>query len=1201
MAFLDFIQDTKVKFDTQARAFIDLQIKNNTLGEWNDLKGEFTKFTGKVLKEDGTVIELSKMKKNEIMQYIKTNLGFDEEEFNMHTKGFLNFAHAVRERTKKEFKKHYNSIYSMEATIDEFLRSKNPGIFKDTKQIDLLESVIKKATNIKYPEEINSNSITIGSNYARPYIKSSQKMVGMLKRQEFDNEEYEVLGHSMDLIGTTAMFKILKSDKPYTSSDDLFKDTMKEIDKFIDRGAFNEFYKEKNSKAIFDELTGQRNTGKTHTYATNLRKTGTDILNMNPNDIMNTIGNVKGLSSDYLKNLQRIQKYSAHSMDLFADNMIESAISAKHGLTLGGLEGSKIFTNKLLSRNSESLNNLVLGLYEDVFVKGNNEIKTVNLLSNIVSFKKGFDDQSSLLETVVSKAEEEGLNSQLLYKSIDLGEKEFKRIYGDLIKPKQIELYNKYRKEYKFNFDLIEKELQSKLLDKTYVKQDEFELYKGLNLFGEMLIQNDPGLEYDINDAYELLEKYKKGDIGYKELMSNKEINNLFHQAYTSLGSAASISTVSLTKDYINAYQRKYYNDLTNIEVTDFLKTNFLPILAEVEKERTGKKNINIDDYDISDYFNIENTTGMYTKKLAELAKKEEKIDDFLESNLLTKFVESIERKRDNNNTIFYKRLLTNTNNPISEYAMAMNINNAIFNHEGKTGEESLRLLKEYYANGLPSMNESPLSISLEKLHGLNNNFINSMIGEYSKLDPNFETFDLEEVLEDLLKNDTTEDQNKTIVRRINNAINSAVLENNYKNLNIVNPFAISKSNSNIKKLIINKIPDYIEKDLFSKNKAVLLNAKTKKGNTDFRKIFNYIKNSKDIFYIDDLKSFESNNRSMNVLRGYFLGQNKKNRKIFTTKDVAKKLVSYDEKTISNFITSAQKQELAQDMLNAFKYLGEDLTEKNALKRLKGKFDSDLLSKILVERDINNNKNYYENMMSDSLKFDNYKNKLINNLSNILKDYKNIDFSINNRYASNSYLDIAKAFTKENRQYINITNSLGISGYITRMKNIKDHLDYITYKESKWLNEIGINSDAFNKMASLELASLQDYSNSKLNQTLFNVAKALTNKEITNKEFKYNKVFANISKNLSDNKGKAGFIAGILGAGAFAVGKIVKPFFSNSSGKYIAGTTNGPITERELYESLNFTNGMKTNLLNQELKSGDSIPMYLSIYNKKYF
>lgn len=477
MAFLDFIEDNKVKFDTQARAFIDLQIKNNTFGKWDDNKGMFTEFTGKVLDDEGNVVELKGKDKKEIFEYLQTSLGYSEEEFNMHSKGFLNFAHAVRERTKKEFKKHYNSIYEMENVIDQFMingRAKNIS----SSNINLLEGVLNKATS-KYENVVT----TVGSNYAKRYINNSRAFINSLRNRD---DDFNI--HDIDLITTTALYKMQTAEKPYTTVSDLYKDTMKEIEKFIDRGAFNEFYKEKSSKGIFDELTGQRNTGKTHTYATAIRKTGTDIMNMKPTEVMAKIGPVKGLSVEGLKELQKLQRYSAHSMDLFADNMIESAISAKHGLTLGGLEGSKIFTNKLLARNSETLNNKVVGLYNDVFVdtlNPSNKAKTVNLLEGIVAFKKGFDDQSALLEDIISRAEDEGLNRQLLYKAIDLKSEDFREIYNGLIDKNNIDKYNSYKVEYKNKFREIEEGLFNSLMKRKYVDPDEFEMYKGLNLFGE--------------------------------------------------------------------------------------------------------------------------------------------------------------------------------------------------------------------------------------------------------------------------------------------------------------------------------------------------------------------------------------------------------------------------------------------------------------------------------------------------------------------------------------------------------------------------------------------------------------------------------------------------------------------------------------------------------------------------------------------
>lgn len=1192
MAFLDFIEDSKVKFDTQARSFIDFQIKNNTFGKWDDNKGMFTEFTGKVLDDNGNIVELKGKNKKEIFEYLNEKLGYSEEEFNMHTKGFLNFSHAVRERTKKEFKKHYNSIYEMENVVDQFMRTGKAQNISNS-DINLLEGVLDKASS-KY----ENSKITVGSDYAKRYINNSRSFIDSLRNR---NKDFNI--HDIDLITTTALYKMQTSEKPYNSINDLYKDTMKEIEKFIDRGTFNEFYKEKSSKGIFDELTGQRNTGKTHTYATSIRKTGTDIMNMKPTEVMAKIGNVKGLSVEGLKEIQKLQKYSAHSMDLFADNMIESAISAKHGLTLGGLEGSKIFTNKLLARNSEDLNNKVVSLYNDVFVNttsDRNKAKTVNLLEGIVAFKKGFDDQGALLEDVISRAEEKGLNRQLLYKAIDLRNEDFGKIYGELIDPKQIKQYSFYKNEYKNKFREIEEGLFNSLMKKKYVNPDEYEMYKGLNLFGEMLIQNDPGLEYDVNDAYEAIQKFRKGDIKFEELMSNKEIINLKHQAYTSLGSAASISSISMAKDYINAYQERILNNKTDNELIDFLDKVFIPYFAQ---NYTGKSK-KVEDLNYRKIFNFEDLSSLISDKDKDQDFKKV-VDNFLNSETVTNFQKELVKQRSRNSSPFYKKIMAKSNNPISEYAMALNVNNAIFNHEGKTGEESFALLKDFYENGVPSINDSPLSDSVKNLHKQNTNFVNNVIKKYSYIagkNNGFEDFNLDDFLSDIKGgDDLIQNQRKEIVKQINSSINSAIFEMNKKHFRIANPKLMTK-------LIVGREPTYLEKNLIAKDRAFVIpiDDKTKSNIPTIRNFYKKINSNRgENFYIEDASFLYTNNgllnlKALNRLKKTFVGDNKYNRNIYFTPEVIKKLVQNDETIMEKFINPVEKQNIAQQMLDAYRYLGEDLTEANALKRLKGGFDSRLAATVMVE-----NKNSPINRLLkinnlNEIEIEKYKKRLITNLDNILTDFKHIDLGITNQNIDYSYLKLAKTFTDENRYYKNVSSSLCVDKYIKNVDNIDKFLKYIIRKEQKWLDSINVDYGSYRNKVISELITRNKISDKEFNNILYNSAKSISNLEnIGVKHFKYNKQILKLINRWSEtDKGKAALGATFGSIGLLGLGKLIKPFISKEGGKYIAGSNLESMTLDELYKNLNFTNGMKTNLYAEELKG--AAPIYTSIKKKLF-
>lgn len=1239
-AYLDFIDDTQVKFDTEARAFVDLQIKNNTFGEWDDIKGRFTKFTGKILDKDGSIVDLKNKKTDEVYTYLNNVLGYDETSFNMHTKGFLNFAHVVRERTKKEFKKHFNEIYEIEAVLSDYIDS---GKVVSNDQINILENTLKKAFN---PNSNIERLSTVGSKYAEKSINNSFRMIDALRNQDKD---FDI--HSVDLIASTGLYKILKADTPYKDSDSLLKDILKDVDKLIDRGSFDTFYKEKNSKAIFDELSGIRNTGITHSYATKIRKTATDVLNMNPLDIMGKIGNVRGLSVENLKEIKTRQKYFADALDLFADNMIESAISAKHGLTLGGLEGSKIFTNTLLGRNSANLNNMILDLFDESFIKQTNDnkpnTKLINLMEGIASFKKGFDDKSDKLEEIVERVEADGLDKQILFKMIETGNNDFKKSYTSLFrekdirksfnktsdftkgletyrkqsfetgitddkkirhnyvqskqyeedlalyKPKYIDKtmkkYSNYKKEYKQALTRINTGLYNSLKESKYVNSNEFEMFKGLNLYGELLIQNDPGLEYEASDALELFKQYRDHKISYEELMTNKEIINLKHQAYTSLGSAAAISNVSLMKGYINAYQKKYLDTQTDDEVKKYLQDNLISKIIEYEKT-TNNKNYTVDQFDINDFFDIRTlsrhkneVTKTYSKVLSEFASSE-KFEDF-------KIDIGIQRQNNANN--FYSRILSNTNDPISDYAMAMNINNAIFNHSGKSGEDSYKLLKEYYKYGMNSLNESPLSKSIKSLRTSNNQFLEEVINKYSQVDSNFQDFSVDDILKDLISGNASESQKLQIVRQINDAINSAIFEKNKNNFNIANPKTMTK-------IVVGQESSlgYIDKALYKQGRLIIINPQD-----GVEGIKNVINTRNKLVYIDNLdfltKKGKFNMKGYNSLKGLF--ENKRYN-FYVTKDIAQRFVTSDERYIKSLLPNGSKFDISQDMLNAYKYLGEEINVSNAIKRLDNKFDSALAARTAVEVDIANNKEIYASLMEDTFRFGNYKTKLSDVLSNIITDFKHVDLSLSNRNVDEMYLNLAKTFVMNKMDYKSISESLGSSMYIKKAQFLSEQLKYIVRNERKWLNEMNINQDMFKTMAAMELMNNADStikdSSKFLNESLLRVAKALSNKEISSSHFKYNDTFVRGIATVSKNKGKVG-IAGLIASAGMLLAKTAKPYFVGGNKNYIVGQTTKAMTEAELLNKLNFTNGLKTNLANEDLKT--DIPQYVSIIKKNYF
>ena len=227
----------------------------------------------------------------------------------------------------------------------------------------------------------------VKSSIARERIYATDNVLKSIENNKLDVSSF--IGN-MDLVGQTAIYLLRKGMYTGNNSEELYQKTVKEIDKFISRGNFDEFYKQSNTKAIFDELTSQRNTGLTHSYATKLMMGSVELSKINPTDVMSKIdyyARNSNLDINALSEMKRKQEYYSLSMDLLVDNMIESAISAKHGLTLGGLEGSKIFINELLNYDSDNLNNKVIQMFDDVFIN-NDKIKTTNLLENILFTNK---------------------------------------------------------------------------------------------------------------------------------------------------------------------------------------------------------------------------------------------------------------------------------------------------------------------------------------------------------------------------------------------------------------------------------------------------------------------------------------------------------------------------------------------------------------------------------------------------------------------------------------------------------------------------------------------------------------------------------------------------------------------------------------------------------------------------------------------
>ncbi|WP_297488963.1 hypothetical protein, partial [uncultured Cetobacterium sp.] len=556
-AVLDFITDKKVSNKTKSTMFLEYQLKNDLLGKWDETKGKFTEFTGDFINDKGEMVDLTKVKNP--LSLIKKTLGISEEQLKMRYKLFKNYNFSVEGRAYKELAKHYGYVYHMMAGLEEF--------GTDTKvlsneNIDKLESVIKMASNKNYADVVGVNgdvtkrTITLGSKYARENIKNSYEVVDMLRNGITDKKLFKEKIQGMDIISATALFNIAKGDEG--TYEEIFNKSHKVADKFLKLGDFDKFYSKKSSMGIFDALTGIRNTGSTHSYATRLRLSGVEVFKINADNLMEKIGTRagrEGLEIKALKEMVRKQEYYIGASDIFYDNMIESAISAKHGLTLGGLEGSKLFINNLLGVHSEKLNNNMVSMFDKIFIK-NNKTDLIKFADRLLKFNEEFTKVNKGLETVIDEVAVAKLDKDIFLKSFDHGAEEYISLLTKAnVDSKEIKKYLKFKNKYNKEVEKVETKLFNKMASKKGSGLIDFEAFKGLYLFGELMIQNDPNSEYDIGEVKNLIKSYKSKAITYEELLNNHEFRKFKSQTYATLGAAAGISNMANLRGYIQAFQ----------------------------------------------------------------------------------------------------------------------------------------------------------------------------------------------------------------------------------------------------------------------------------------------------------------------------------------------------------------------------------------------------------------------------------------------------------------------------------------------------------------------------------------------------------------------------------------------------------------------------------------------------------------------
>ena len=1146
LALLDFIQDSFVKKKTEAKAYFDFQVKNHSLGEWNEAKGRYDSFRGSIL-VDGELVQLSENREIALEQ-IHENLKMDEEQLNMFTKSFDVYSHAVKERARKELKKHYNSIYEMMA---ELRTGSVEGPLLTKEQANSVEKVVDMASD------------GIKSSISLEKIRGSKIVMEAIKN---NNPNVKSMINDMDLVGQTATYLLRRGESNEKDIQSLYSKTMKEIDKFISRANFDEFYKESNTKQVFDELTGQRNTGLTHSYATKLMMASVELSKIDPLDVMVKIGEYANNNTDInlLSEMKRKQDYYSRSMDLLVDNMIESAISAKHGLTLGGLEGSKIFINELLDMRSNDMNTKVIKLFDDTFI-GNNQQKMVNLLENMAFYKTEFDKRNGVLDNVIDEVVASGLDKKIFMKQFDLGTKEFRSTFGKTIDEKDIRKYLALGRKYKTEVRHIEMDMFKHTMDKKYVDPDEFKIYQGLNLFGELLIQNDPGLEYDTSVVNELFDKYNKGEIDYNELIKNSDIKNLRSQVQTSLGSAASISNVGKMRDYLTAFVSK--------GKSDELREKFISEIECVLKKDTINSQL-LKKYSIEDIF-----TNDYTidDKFINKVKVNKNLKETLEKYSETK---------KNLHTIFYNKVVSNGSDPMGAYLEILNKNYTLFNHSGKSGSESLELLKDFKDNGIGSLNESTLSESLGTIDELRNNFLTEFVERYKEYDPNFSTFNTDDLMRNIMENPDDVNLQKTVIDTLNKSIDDTLFFKYKSDEELSKKYLRIGYGKNMTKFIFTEKLNPQQEKLVKWGKAYKIYPKATKTTTPIDSILNALeKDSNRNFIIDDFSYFYNKGKfdKKRFNKIYKIAQDSGN--LFFSESVAKRYFKTNN-IAYRLLKTEERNRLAQDLLNAKKFLNEDFTRDNILKRMNLKFDSELASVTAASRFINSQPklNNYE-----------FKKSLSDNLRNILEDFKTVDSSISNDYVNPNYIKMAKTYVDAGRDYISIGNT---EKDIRKMRRTRNILRKITDEQKGWFEKHEIEMDLFTKLATSEIINQKSNTNQKLKEVLMNVATAMKGGNVSDMDLKYNPVLDNVLNELADNK-KLG-IAALLASGALAVGGIIKPFFANGNGTYTLSKNVDNLSEKQIVEKLNFSNGLSTNMVTEELK-GITTPNSITINDKEFF
>lgn len=1134
ITFLDFLDKNKeLKQLTSNQMFMDFQLRNNklsnfieidkTTGNVKYIKGNIFDFVDSN-SMDNNVIDLSYRNLDEAYNLLNEKLGLSKTDINMKQQYFEDLDFRIGMRAFKELGKHNNSSYELMAKLTDVIPyAKN----YTNEDLDKIENVLKRF----------NSEIDRGEKYVGRHLKNSDEMIRLLRIGERDVDKLKDIALKMDTISATVFFTHFKT-KP-KSEDELYKNTLKEI-KNIDRGSFSKI-NVKTAKSIYEELTGIKNTGKTFHYASSIRNTSTELSEINPTSLLTSLGHfvTNDMSVEELETLKNMQKYFGYGIDSTIDNMIESAISAKHGLTLGGLEGTKIFTNLLLSPGSENLNDSMIKLFNDYVIKQDKEVK-INTIEKLAKFSKTVSTINASFEDAYAEVEKQGLDKSIFQLVIN-NKNTLKSRH--LTESQALQYKNIRDKFLGENFDL-EIKLANEFINNKKMNRTEYQLFEGLSRIGEMLIQNEPGTEFDPDEVLSIIEKLKNNEITYGQFLQSHEIRLINSQLFSSLGSASAISAIGKTRKYAKAFVEKIAFD----KAINYLNEN-LPkdsVLLNTDTETLlGKINKN---FDI-----IDKKLKLSSEELLILDEAKKIKKDFIKNKIDKEII-----------------------NPVSYFTEVINSSNSIFSNTPKNKEITSEILDNLYKGNGYSLNSNNLfDMSIKKSINESSIFNRKIIADYFG-----ENVDL---VEDIFVDET---QSSSFMNNLNNILDSILFKNNKKNLKTMS-YENFKIDSNVTGIFVKKELNNIEKEMFNSKKLIQVKAESI---DDF---LDTISDNKK-YYLDDILLFYSNGKldydRVNRIRELYKKDN-----IFLSDKLLKKMIELDDIYRSTLITPEQEYLLNKDIMNAYKFLGEDVTETNVLKRLKNTFDYKLATKIHIDNFSKNNKDFF-NGLSEEYR-NSYLKRLENNLSNILLDFNNIEPIKNNYDLDESYLKLANIFTLREKQYRNIYNIENSKKLYSKMKKYNTSIDNFIKDNFELLKEIDADEELFKRY------SLMSFLNNSLNDNVLKDKDIIRNslKDIVNND----ELFGRIEKQIIDpsfikqNRTKLS-LGTLLGTASVLLGKKIMQYLTNADKDYIVSTGNNSLTEEQILNQLNIGNGQTTNMINQELLNTNNIPIYINIAKKNF-